>query len=97
MKLKRGIGVLMCCLTVMGAFSFGGLQTKAAACDHTFLLSQPEVFKTSTYDASGHYDVFATKSWCPKCDYVRWENEIKKWTGGHTFKGNKCTSCTYER
>lgn len=98
MNVKRGIGVLLCCLTIMGAFSFGGLQTKAAlGCDHTYLMGQPEVYKTSTYDASGHYDVYADKYECPRCGYVRWQNEIMKWTGSHNFDKNGKCSCGYTR
>lgn len=95
MKLKKGIGVSICCLAVMGMFSFGGLHAKAVACTHTYLQSQAEMYKESTHDSIGHYDVYGDKHSCPQCGYVRWENLHTKWTGYHVFKNGKC-SCGQE-
>lgn len=109
MKWKRGIGVLMCCMTVMGAVSFGGLHTEAAACNHTYLQAEAEVYKESSFDSAGHYDVYGDKLSCPRCGYVRWENLHTKRTTGHTFEiigtdiygnpvySNHCSFCPYTK
>lgn len=97
MKLKRGIGVLMCCMTVMGAFSFGGLHTEAALCDHSVLQWEPDAYKTSFHDSIFHYEIYGDKSSCPRCGYVRWENEYTRQVGSHTFDAYGRCSCGYKK
>lgn len=56
----------MCCMAVMGVFSFGVLHTKAAViCDHTVLQSELDIERGYSYEASGHYKVYGTKLSCP--------------------------------
>lgn len=98
MNVKRGIGVLLCCLTIMGAFSFGGLQTKAAlGCDHTYLQVRLDVHKDSEHDSVRHYEVYGDEYSCPRCGYVRWENVYRVQGDEHDFdKYGRC-ACGYRR
>ncbi len=86
----------MCCMAVMGVFSFGVLHTKAAViCDHTVLQSELDIERGYSYEASGHYKVYGTKLSCPRCNYTRWENEYKVFAAPHRFSGNICVECYY--
>ncbi len=109
MKLKKGIGELLCCAAVIGMFSLGGLHTKAALCDHTYLQMRPDIYKGFTYDSAGHYDVYGDEGSCPRCGYIRWENVYKVWKSSHRFEqigtdaygkpiySNQCSACEYIR
>ncbi len=98
MNVKRGIGVLLCCLTIMGAFSFGGLQAKAGfGCDHTYLQVRLDMYKTSEYDAVWHYDVYGDEYSCPRCGYIRWENVYRIARNKHAFDQYGRCNCGYSK
>ena len=95
---KKGIGILMCCAAIIGMFALGGLHTEAALCDHTILQVAPDAYKSPAYDSVWHYNVYGMKCSCPRCGYVRWENEYKIRTVPHDFDSNGvCSSCGYKK
>lgn len=53
--------------------------------DHTYLQLESEMFKESSNDSAGHFDVYGDKLSCPRCGYVRWENLHTKRTINHEF------------
>ena len=96
MKLKRGIGVLLCCLTVMGMFSVSGMSAEAAQCRHTNLIVGYDAVKDLWVNDEAHFFERGTKYECVNCGYCRLENlHIDKEPHTWVTAGNetKCTKC----
>lgn len=86
MKIKRSIGILLCCLTVVGTFSVNGLSAEAVACTHpAFLLGMPDGAKEPYNDVNGHYEIRGTRYDCAKCGYSYWDGLYTVKTGEHLY------------
>lgn len=84
--LKKGIGVVMCCLTIMGMFSAGTLPVQAAqGCKHDRFIVGYDVTQYAYANAAGHYEVRGTKYECPNCKYAYWEDLYHVKVGDHNW------------
>lgn len=88
MKLKKGIGVLLCCFTVM-MFSVNGLPTKAAQCTHPAFIVGYDICKESWETDDYHYEIRGKVYECPNCNYSYWENL-------HTVRSNHSWVTVYD-
>lgn len=84
MKLKRKIGIWICCMAVMGMFSVNILPVRAAECTHKFYMIQEDVTKYTYQKADGHYEMRGTLCQCP-CGYSWWKNLGGVKVGDHTW------------
>lgn len=97
-KLKKGIGVLVCCAAIMGGFSYGGMHTEAALiCDHTVLQLETGMTRREYHDSTYHYVEYGDKLSCPRCGYEHWENVYTKNEGRHEFDKDGICRCGYSR
>lgn len=86
MKLKKRIGVLICCLAIIGMFSFIKLPVEAAACTHPAFLVGQDVVKESFANADGHFEVRGTGYQCRICQYTYWENLYTVKISNHHYR-----------
>ncbi len=87
--LKKGIGVLLCCLAVMGMFSAGTLPVQAAQCDHTKFLVGADQRISNYVTKDGHYELWGRKYECPNCKYSYYGDTHGVWIGAHTWVNQK--------
>ena len=87
--LKKGIGILMCCLTVMGMFSVGTLPVQAAQCQHDRFIVGYDVPQYAYETAAGHFEVRGRKYECPNCKYAYWEDLYHIKVGDHNWAPTK--------
>lgn len=82
---KKGIGILMCCLTVMGMLSVSILPVQAAQCQHDRFIVGYDVTQSAYVNADGHYEIRGRKYECPNCKYAYWENLYHIKVGDHNW------------
>jgi hypothetical protein len=88
MKRKRRIGLLLCCLAVMGMFSASVIPAQAKAkmgCHHPHFMIVPDADCRSFSKADGHYKEFGTAYICADCKYTYWTNLYQVKMGDHDW------------
>lgn len=89
MKMKRRIGLLLCCLAVMGMISASVIPVQAAeraVCKHPHFMIVYDAVYRSFSRADGHYNEQGTEYICADCRYTYWTNLHEVKMGDHEWK-----------
>lgn len=88
MKMKRRIGLLLCCLAIMGMFSASVIPVRAEArmgCHHPHFMIVYDAVYRSFSRADGHYKEQGTEYICADCRYTYWTNLHEVKMGDHEW------------
>ena len=96
--MKRRVGILMCCLAVIGMFSVSVLSVQAAACTHEHYFLNAG----ASYDyinENGHYTATGNKWVCASCGQDSyWTDVYTEKVGDHNYNDDGvCTICFYKK
>lgn len=87
--MKKRIGLMVCCLILIGSFAVGVLPVQAAVyavCKHPHFRLLYGVKYRNVYTTEGHYEDVGTKNICADCGYVWWTNLERVKTGTHNWE-----------